>query len=424
MANEIKCPNCGNVFDVENVIAADIEQKLQKQYQDKLQLSLNKVEEDKRKLENDQLQFEEKKKKENEIFSQKLQQEKLKLETEIQEQLRKSIAADYENKLRMLQDNKEETEEKLKEARKKELDFLKKMQELQNKEEELELEVQKKLQQERTLITEQIRKQESEKNSVKDNEYNLRLRELEKQLDDQKKLADEMRRKAEQGSMQLQGEVQEQALEELLRATFPFDIISEVGKGVRGADCIQTVRNNIGLECGKIIYESKRTENFTADWIEKLKSDMLSQGAEIAVIVTKTMPKDMQRFGEKNGVYICNFDEVKSLATVLRNAVLKISDTKKSQENKGDKMVALYDYLTGQEFIGNWNAIRSGFRQLRTLLQKERDDFEKNFKKKEKQIELIIQNSLHISGSIEGIAGQDSINMQLQEGSEDNMLDQ
>lgn len=110
------------------------------------------------------------------------------------------------------------------------------------------------------------------------------------------------------------------------------------------------------------------------------------------------------------------------MSNVLRNAILKISESKKNQENKADKMVALYDYLTGQEFTGNWNAIRNGFRQLRTLLQKEREDFEKNFKKKEKQIELIIQNSLHISGSMEGIAGQDSINMQLLDSGSDETL--
>jgi hypothetical protein len=423
MPNEIKCPNCGTVFDVENVIAADIEQKLQKQYQDKLQQSLNIIEGDKKKLEAEQLQFEEKKKKENEIFAQKLQQEKQKLESEIQEQVRKSVASDYENQLKMLQDNKAETEEKLKESRKKELDFLRKEQELKNREQELEIDVQKKLQQERIQISEQIRKQELEKHSVKDNEYNLRLKELEKQLEDQKKLAEEMRRKAEQGSMQLQGEVQELALEELLRAAFPFDMIAEVGKGVRGADCIQTVRNAIGIECGKIIYESKRTENFAADWIDKLKADMLSQKADIAVIVTKARPKDMSHSGEKNGVFICSFDEVKSIIPLLRNTILKVAETRKNQENKGDKMVALYDYLTGQEFVGNWNAIRSGFQQLRHLLQKEREDFEKNFKKKEKQIEMIIQNSLHISGSIEGISGQDTINMHLQDSADENLLE-
>ena len=149
---------------------------------------------------------------------------------------------------------------------------------------------------------------------------------------------------------------------------------------------------------------------------------MLSQGADIAVIVTKAMPKDMNQFGERNGVYICQFSEVKSLATVLRNAILKMSELRKSQENKGDKMVALYDYLISPEFVGQWNAIRDGFRQLRSLLQKEREDMEKNFKKKEKQIELIIQNSLYISGSIEGIAGLETVNLQLTDTSPDSGL--
>ena len=398
MANEIKCPNCGHQFEPNDAIREEVEKELR-------------------------VKVKEWQLKKDEEFELKLEQERKLFKTNMEENIRRSVSADFENQLKLLQTTNSDNEEKLKEARKKELDFLKKVQELKNKEEELELEVQKKLQQERTLITEQIRKQESEKNSLKENEHNLRVKELEKQLEDQKKLADEMKRKAEQGSMQLQGEVQELALEELLRSSFPFDLVSEVGKGVRGADCIQTVRNSIGIECGKIIYESKRTENFTADWIEKLKADMLSQKADIAVIVTKAMPKDMQQFGEKNGVYICSFSEVKSLANVLRNAILKISESRKNQDNKGDKMVALYDYLTGQEFVGNWNAIRSGFRQLRNLLQKEREDFEKNFKKKEKQIEMIIQNSLHISGSIEGIAGQDSIDMHLQEGNEENLLE-
>jgi hypothetical protein len=418
MTNNIKCPDCGHVFDVENVLAADIEKKLQHQYQHKLQESLSKVEESEKKLETERLSFEEKKKNENEIFLKKMQQERIKIESETQEKLTKSITTDFENRLQILQQEKLDNEEKLKESRKKELEFLQKEQQLKNKEAELEITIQKKLQEERYTLSEQIRKQETEKNALKENEQTMRMRELEKQLEDQKKLAEEMKRKAEQGSMQLQGEVQEQALEEMLTTTFPFDIISEVGKGVRGADCIQTVRNHIGQECGKIIYESKRTEAFTAEWIDKLKKDMLAQGADIAVIVTKTMPKDLQQFGEKNGVYICTFAEARSLAQVLRNAILKISESRTSQENKGDKMVAMYNYLTSHEFIGNMNAMREGFRGLRSMMQKEREDFEKNFKKKEKQIELIIQNSLHIAGSVEGIAGQDLINMQLVDGEE------
>ncbi len=399
MSNEIKCPNCGHQFEPNEAIREEVEKELR-------------------------LKVKEWQQKKDEEFEKRLEQEKNTFRSVMEENIRKSIASDFDNQLKSLQAANKENEEKLKEARKQELEFLKKVQELNNKEAELELQIQKKLQEERQSLAEQIRKQEQEKNLLKENEQHLRMKELEKQLEDQKKLADEMRRKAEQGSMQLQGEVQELALEELLRSSFPFDLVEEVGKGVKGADCIQIVRNSLGQECGKIIFESKRTEHFAADWIDKLKKDMLSQGAEIAVIVTKAMPKDMTQFGEKNGVYICNFSEVKSLASVLRNAILKISDSRRSQENKGDKMVALYDYLTSQEFIGNWNAIREGFRQLRSLLQKEREDFEKNFKKKEKQIELIIQNSLHISGSIEGIAGQDAINMQIEDKvNEEDLLD-
>ncbi len=418
MTNNIKCPDCGHVFDVENVLAADIEKKLQHQYQHKLKDALEKIEDSERKLELEKLSFEEKKKNENEIFLKKMQLERVKIENETQEKLTKSITNDFENRLQILQQEKESNEEKLKESRKKELEFLQKEQQLRNKEADLEIILQKKLQEERYTLGEQIRKQEIEKNALKESEQIMKMRELEEKLKTQIDRTDEMKRKLEQGSMQLQGEVQEQALEEMLATTFPFDIISEVGKGVRGADCIQIVRNHIGQECGKIIYESKRTESFTAEWIEKLKKDMLAQAADIAVIVTKTMPKDLQQFGEKNGVYICTFAEASSLAKVLRNAIIKISESRTSQENKGEKMVAMYNYLTSQEFIGNMNAMREGFSGLRSLMQKEREDFEKNFKKKEKQIELIIQNSLYISGSVEGIAGHDLINMQLVDGNE------
>ena len=419
MANNVNCPNCGHGFDPGGALAADIEKKYKEQYQRDLQQSQAQMEETRKKLETDKQLFEERKKNENDLFLQKMEKEKIKMEAEVQERLQKSIASDFENRLRMMQQEKDDNAEKLKEARKKELEFLQKEQQLKIQAEEMEITIEKKLQEGRSGLAEQIRQQEKDKNELKETELNMKLREKEKQLEDQKKLVEEMKRKAEQGSMQLQGEVQETALEEMLEAAFPFDLISEVGKGIRGADCIQTVRNHLGQECGKIIYESKRTEAFTADWIEKLKKDMLATGADIAVIVTKTMPKDQQQFGERNGVYICTFLEVKSLAVVLRNAILKISESRKSQENKGEKMVAMYHYLTSHEFIGNMNAMREGFRSLRAMMQKEKEDFEKNWKKKEKHIEMIIQNSLHISGSVEGIAGQDLINMQLLDGDEE-----
>lgn len=339
--------------------------------------------------------------------------QKIKIEAELAAQLKKTLADEYAHKLQLSQESQDNMSKQLKEFQQKELEFIKRVQDVQAKEVELELELQRKLMTERESLKAQIQKEEAERGSLKDQEYQLKVKELEKQLEDQRKLAEEMKRKAEQGSMQMQGEVQELLLEELLKSSFPFDHISEVGKGVRGADCIQTVRNNLGQEAGKIIYESKRTTAFAAEWIEKLKADMRSQGADIAIIVTQTFPKDMDRFGEKDGVYICSFQEVKSVALLLRNAILKIYETKKSQDNKGDKMSLLYDYLTGNEFGEQWKAIGEGFRQMRQSIQRERDAMEKLWKSREKQLEKVLLNAMHIKGSIEGIAGADNIQLNL-----------
>lgn len=405
MPNHIKCPNCGHQFDVENVIAADLEQKYQQQYREKLQSSLQQVEAEKKKLEEEQALFEEKRKKENEIFAQRLQQEKLKISSELQEQLTKSIASDFENKLVLLQKSNQDNEEKLKEARRKELEFLQKEQELKNKEAEMEIQLQKKLQEERNNLTEQIRGQEQERNALKETEFQLKLKELEKQLDDQKKLADEMKRKAEQSSMQRQGEVQELLLEEILREQFPFDLIEEVGKGVEGADCIQVVRNTIGIECGRIIYESKRTKGWNNSWVDKLKADMRNRGADVAILVTQTFPKDMERFGEKDGILICSFNEVAGVSHLVRNNIIRIHDVQRSQENKGDKMQMLYDYLTGNEFRGQMEAIVEGFMSLKQSISKERIQMEKLWKEREKQLEKVLLSTSGMYGSVKGIAG-------------------
>jgi hypothetical protein len=384
----VTCPKCQHSFEPTDAIREEVEKELRGKMTD----------------------WQKKKEEETNLL---LAEQKTKLQTEITEQLKKNIASDYEHKIKLMQENETKMQQQANEYREKELDFLKKLQDIQTKEAELELELQRKLNAERELIKQQIQKEELERISIKDQEHQLKVKELEKQIEDQRKLAEEMRRKAEQGSMQMQGEVQELLLEELLKASFPFDLISEVGKGVRGADCIQTVRNNIGQEAGKIIYESKRTTAFAAEWIEKLKADMRSQGADIAIIVTQTFPKDMDRFGEKDGVYICSFQEVRSVALLLRNSILKVHDVRKSQVNKGDKMTLLYDYLIGNEFGEQWKAIGEGFRQMRQSIQKERDAMEKLWKSREKQLEKVLLNAMHIKGSIEGIAGSDSINLDL-----------
>jgi hypothetical protein len=351
-----------------------------------------------------------------------IEAEKKKMHADLENNLKKNIAAEYEAQLQQFQKNATEAETKLQAARAKEVAFLQKEQDLKTKEAELEVTLQRQLIEERGKLQEQLAKEEAEKNNLKEQQFTMRTKELEKQIEDQKKLVEEMRRKQEQGSMQLQGEVQELMLEELLQTTFPFDKIEEVGKGVRGADCIQVVRNQFGNESGKIIYESKRTKDFANEWIEKLKSDMRTLGADVAIIVTQTLPKDMDRFGEKDGVYICTFTEVRSVALLLRNALLKIAEAKKSQENKGDKMVMLYDYLISSEFSEQWKAIREGFMSMKLSIQKERDTMEKLWKAREKQLEKVLLNAAHIKGSVEGIAGADAVNLSITGADDDDTL--
>jgi hypothetical protein len=405
MPTHIKCPNCASEINVENVLAADVEQKYKLQFEEQARRSSALLSAEKKKLEEEQKNFEEKKKKENELFQQKLQLEKQKLESEIQSQVRKSIGEDYENQLRLMKQNMKENEEKLKTARQKELEFMKKEQELKNKEQELELVLQKRLLEERSQLSQQIRKEEAERTTLKETEFQLKVKELEKQLEDQRKLAEEMKRRAEQGSMQLQGEAQELLLEAILKEHFPFDAISEVGKGVEGADCIQTVRNNKGTECGKIIFESKRTKTFQNVWIEKLKSDMRSTQADVAILVTQAFPKDMTCFGEKDGVWICSFAEVLALTNALRHTIIRIADTRKTEENKGEKMQMLYNYLTGIEFRQQIETIVEGFLCLKNSIIKEKIQMEKIWKEREKQLEKVLLSTSGMYGSIKGIAG-------------------
>ena len=338
-------------------------------------------------------------------FDKKLQDEKKKLQQTLEEHIRKNIGADYENSLKLLQEANKENEEKLKAARSKELEFLRMEQQLKTKEAELDIKMQQALQKEREALTEQIRKQETEKNQIRENSLTMELKKLEKQLEDQKKLAEEMKRKAEQGSMQLQGEVQEMLLETILKEHFPFDQVLEVGKGIEGADCIQVVRNAGGKECGKIIYESKRTRGWSNNWIDKLKADMRTTGADMAILVTQTFPKDMERFGTREGIWICSYAEVASVSTVLRNAVMCVSDAKKSEENKGEKMQMLYAYISGTEFRQQIEAIAESFHFLQSSISKERLMMEKNWKEREKQLQKALINTVHFYGSMKGILG-------------------
>ena len=205
--------------------------------------------------------------------------------------------------------------------------------------------------------------------------------------------------------MQLQGEVQELALEELLSLAFPFDNISEVPKGINGADVIQTVVNSNQVECGTIVFESKRTKKFDKKWIEKLKQDQVRVKGDIAVLVTQTFPNDLDRFDYKDGVWICHFNEVKSLTKVLRESLLRSQSVMTVQENKGDKMELLYNYLTGNDFIQKVKRIVENYDAMIDQLNKEKKATFRTWGEREKQIWMVQENINAMFGDIKGIAG-------------------
>lgn len=332
---------------------------------------------------------------------------------QVEEELRQSMAAEYQVKLKFMEEKEQRQAAELQEAQRLKLDLLRLKEEMATKEAALSLQMEKTLLEERARMQEQMKREAQEWQRQKDQQAAMKIAELEKQLSDQRKLAEEMKRKAEQGSMQLQGEVQELALESLLRQVFPYDRIEEVGKGVRGADCIQTVNSPFGQPCGKIIYESKRTKEFSMDWVDKLKDDMRRLGADLAVIVSQALPKDMERFGQIQGVWVCSFHEVGPLAGVLRDLITKVHQANRAQENKGDKMTLLYEYLISAEFSEQWKAIREGFMSMRLSLQKERVQMEKLWKQREKQLEKVLLNAAQIKGSIEGISGMEQLDFDL-----------
>lgn len=470
MSTDIKCPKCGHILTMEDAVSEEYKRELRdqmmqfkKEKEEEVRLKEQAILKQKEELGNrekqlrDQLENQEKSmreqlnnqekalrekmdiqerlmrekmdnhdklmreqlQKKQEEYELNLKNEKLQIQQSLEKELKESIRTDFENQLKSLTENQAATEEKLKEARRRELEFLQKEQALKTKEEEMEINIQRQLLAERQSLSEQIRKEEMDKISLKETEYQLKMRELEKQLDDQKKLAEEMRRKAEQGSMQLQGEAQELLLEEILRNNFPFDTVMEVGKGVEGADCMLLVRNPQGQECGKIIFESKRAKGWNNNWVEKLRNDMRNQQADLAILVTQVYPKGMDCFGEKDGVWICSFKEVSGLATALRNAIISISDTRKSEENKGEKMQMLYNFLTGIEFRQQVEAIVEGFTAMRQSIIKERIQMEKLWKEREKQLEKVLINTSGMYGSIKGIAGSSISSIPLLEAGED-----
>jgi len=396
--NQIKCPNCGTSIDVQDILSHQLEEEIKQKYQSQIAAEKKRYESQQEQLKQEKLDFEQKKKRENVLFQERLENQLKEDKKEIEAKLKLKLKEEQSDQFAALQKELNEKSEQVKELNRSKAEIEKLKREKNELKEAAEAEAQKKLNEILVAEKEKIKKSEEDKNE-------LRFKEMQKQLEDQKKLTEEMKRKQEQGSMQLQGEVQELAIEEWLAAQFPLDTIEEIKKGARGGDCIQIVHTRTEQNCGTIYYESKRTKDFQPSWIEKFKADIRDRGANIGVLVTEVMPSDMDRMGLKDGIWICNYDEFKGLCAVLREGILQVNNAIITQENKGDKMDLLYDYLTSNTFRMQIEAIVEGFTQMKSDLESEKRSMQRIWKQREKQIEKVVTNTIDMYGSIKGIAG-------------------
>ena len=372
MPTKIKCPNCSHEFPLEDAVSEEYKKELREQM-----FAYKKQKDD------------EYKRKEEDFEKQKSQ---------IEAAAHKKATNELSVKLNSLENESREKTKQLQDMQKKELQLLRERNELEQRTKNIDIEIEKRLLEDRKKIERETIQREQQL-------FDLKMKEKDIQLDGLKKTIEELKRKSEQGSMQVQGEAQELLLEELLKEHFPFDTVTDVGKGVEGADCILIVKNNKGIECGKIIFESKRTKGWNNSWVDKLKNDMRNKQADLAILVSQVFPKEMDCFGERDGVWIASFKEVIGLTVALRNAIIHIAETKRSEENKGEKMQMLYNYLTGIEFRQQIEAIVEGFLSMKQSIAKERMQMEKMWKEREKQLDKVLINTSGLYGSIKGIAG-------------------
>ncbi|MBS9783854.1 DUF2130 domain-containing protein [Candidatus Gracilibacteria bacterium] len=384
MTQQITCPKCGTHIDLDQIA-----NKKFLEAQEKMRAEFEKEKEKER---------EEMKQKALEFARKKADEAKKELELEMK---------DANERLEKLQKEREE-------SKKRELDFLKKQRELEDKEKNFELEMEKKLMENEKKIKEKLEedlKRENQKSldeKLEKIQEEFRKKELEyqKQQEQLKKSLDDAKRKAEQGSQQIQGDIQENDLKEALEQKFPIDQIDDVPTGVKGADLIQTVHDNFGQKSGVIVWESKNTKSWQDSWIMKLKEDSLKISGNIAILVSSVLPKGVENFAVIDEVMVCSPKFAIQVGSLLRDKILSISRVEKSLEGKDAKMEMLYKYLTSSEFSSKMTMMIDVFASLKTGIDAERRAMEKNWKKREKDLERATFAVTGMYGELESLMGQ------------------
>ncbi|MBQ6154648.1 DUF2130 domain-containing protein [bacterium] len=365
METKITCPNCHCQFDVDEVLT--------RQAQDKLAASIRKE------------------------LSEQFAAESRQAQKELEQRLQEQFSQKYQNEQAQLTQKLQAREDLLAKMRAENLEFLKQKDAWELEKQNLKLENQKELNAQRQKLQEELSAKIAQ-------EQQLKMAEKDKKLADFELKVAELQRKLEQGSQQLQGEVLELELEDTLRQEFPDDIIEAIGKGVNGADVRQRVFDTNGSECGKIIWESKRTKNFTASWIPKLKADLRTEKGDLAVLMTTTMPKGIEKkFAFYQGVWLCQPELATFVAQLLRFNLIRVGFVIASQESKDAKVEALYRYLTGPEFVAKIESQLETIASMRQSLDKEKKFYDKLVSQKEQQINQLQTAVVTMYGGLQGV---------------------
>ncbi len=381
MSDSITCPNCKKSIPLTEAISHQLDEK----YKQEIAQLKEKSEQERERL--------------IQLSKVRIQEEKEKTAKEVEFDLKKKIKEDMELKLKDTENESNEVKEQNNKLQDQLLELTKGMRKLQNENRLKEIEMQK------TFAEEQEKLRKEEQIRIEE-EFKLKIREKDKKLEDVVKANEDLRRKLEQGSQQMQGEVLELAIEELLKKDFPFDDIKEVPKGVNGADLIQVVKNKGGKVCGQIVWETKRTKNWSNQWIAKLKQDQRSVKAEVAVLISEVLPEGISHFGMSEGVWVCGYAFISGVAYALRTQLLEVATVKFAQKGQEGKMELLYDYVTSTEFRHRVEAIIEAFGNMQQEIEKERRWFALKWSREEKNLRNVLDTTMGMQGDLQSIMGK------------------
>jgi hypothetical protein len=394
VSSSITCPNCQAQIEITEVISSQLRATIRGELETELNVTRQRLKQQQDDLAQRQRELQEKAETVDEQVRAKLSQERPALERTIREKTREERDLEIKDKTAAIA----ELQVKIQQADQKELAFLKEKRDLEEKSRNVELEVTRRTQEELNKVREQAMKELDER-------HRLKLLEKEQQVDTLRRQIEDLKRSAEQGSQQVQGEVLEVALEELLRDLFRKDSIEPVPKGVRGADVIQRVFDDSGMDCGLILWESKRTRHWSRDWLPKLRDDLRAVKASRSVIVSEQLPEHIRHFGQVDGVWVVSWACVHPVAVALREGLVGAAKARRALEGQHGKMELVYNYLIGQEFYNRVSGIVEAFVTMGQDLEEEKRAFTTRWNKRAKQLDRVLVSTSGLYGDLQGIIG-------------------